>query len=399
MSKTKVCSQCGRELPATAEYFWRLRRVKCGLTPVCKECNREKYISTKIKPRDGYKICSKCKRELPATAEYYHRQSANSYGLTAACKECSKKQRDDRRARIASAKIKPQVREGYKICSKCKQELPATNEFFAIARRNTGGLKCVCKQCSRIETKAYKTKHREEISIKARIYKEKHKEEIRAKSKAYRDKHRVIKEEPLVKEKTCRKCGNVYPANDDTYFFKKDTGKYGLGTLCKKCSRERSKKYNLENKEHMNDVKRAYYRKNLEKFKEYSREFHKEYGKTAKGKAVRAAYYNRRRSNETNVDNSLTSTQWMSIQEAFEGKCCYCGKKTKLTVEHFIPVSESGETNINNILPACLSCNSSKNNRDFFAWYPSQPFYSKRREKAVLDFLGYDSETQQISMF
>lgn len=38
MAETKICTKCGRELPATPEYFQRARRFKSGLMAVCKDC-------------------------------------------------------------------------------------------------------------------------------------------------------------------------------------------------------------------------------------------------------------------------------------------------------------------------------------------------------------------------
>lgn len=40
----------------------------------------------------NYKTCSKCKKELPATAEFFYREKRGKYGLRSYCKECRKKQ-------------------------------------------------------------------------------------------------------------------------------------------------------------------------------------------------------------------------------------------------------------------------------------------------------------------
>ena len=39
LSKTKVCTKCKEELPATREYFSPARRGKHGLTQTCKPCS------------------------------------------------------------------------------------------------------------------------------------------------------------------------------------------------------------------------------------------------------------------------------------------------------------------------------------------------------------------------
>lgn len=38
---TKVCTKCGRELPATTEFFGKHKSSKNGLRAMCKECKRE----------------------------------------------------------------------------------------------------------------------------------------------------------------------------------------------------------------------------------------------------------------------------------------------------------------------------------------------------------------------
>jgi len=45
--------------------------------------------------------------------------------------------------------------------------------------------------------------------------------------------------------------------------------------------------------------------------------------------------------------------------------CHYCGtNKAKLTVDHFVPLSKGGAHALENFVPACKSCNSSKRDRD-----------------------------------
>ena len=95
---------------------------------------------------------------------------------------------------------------------------------------------------------------------------------------------------------------------------------------------------------------------------------------------------------------TLTLNQWEDIKNYFNNKCAYCGENTKLTQDHFTPISKGGEYTHNNIIPACGSCNSSKRNREFIEWYPKQKFYSKKREKAILKFLNYKGEVQQLAI-
>lgn len=90
--------------------------------------------------------------------------------------------------------------------------------------------------------------------------------------------------------------------------------------------------------------------------------------------------------------------QWEEIKKHFDYKCAYCGKDLPLAQEHFLALSKEGEYTLNNIIPSCKSCNSSKATKDFFKWYPNYKNYSKKRERAILKFLGYTDENQQLKI-
>jgi 5-methylcytosine-specific restriction endonuclease McrA len=71
----------------------------------------------------------------------------------------------------------------------------------------------------------------------------------------------------------------------------------------------------------------------------------------------------RRRAAKANAEiNDLTTTQWREIKAAFRYRCVYCGKKPRvLTLDHITPLSKKGNHTVANVIPACRSCNSSKN--------------------------------------
>ena len=69
----------------------------------------------------------------------------------------------------------------------------------------------------------------------------------------------------------------------------------------------------------------------------------------------------RRRARTKGLPATLTAAQWRSIKAVYKGRCAYCGTKQKrLTQDHVIPLSKGGSTTLNNIVPACRSCNSKK---------------------------------------
>ena len=73
-----------------------------------------------------------------------------------------------------------------------------------------------------------------------------------------------------------------------------------------------------------------------------------------------------KRTNGTGV----SVTRWEEILSKYNHRCAYCGitaegtKQKYLTQEHIIPISKKGEHSPYNVVPACVSCNSSKWNKN-----------------------------------
>jgi hypothetical protein len=86
-------------------------------------------------------------------------------------------------------------------------------------------------------------------------------------------------------------------------------------------------------------------------------------------------------------DFSLTDSEWEKTVNHFDNQCAYCGKRKKLTFEHFVPFSKGGSFGKENIIPACNTCNSSKNDMDYYTWYRNQSFYDETREQRVMKYL------------
>lgn len=88
------------------------------------------------------------------------------------------------------------------------------------------------------------------------------------------------------------------------------------------------------------------------------------YRQTEGGKAVHTAVTQRRRAAIAGTtDAPLTAAEWLAILKANRYRCYYCKEKTKLTMDHVIPLSKGGEHRKENVVPACVPCNSRKNNR------------------------------------
>lgn len=61
--------------------------------------------------------------------------------------------------------------------------------------------------------------------------------------------------------------------------------------------------------------------------------------------------------------------EWESLVADYSGLCAYCSTAPAESRDHVIPISRGGSNNIENILPACLTCNKTKNARTVEEWH------------------------------
>jgi hypothetical protein len=222
-------------------------------------------------------------------------------------------------------------------------------------------------------------------------------------------------------DKTCCRCGSVY---EDTLEFFRKTKAGNVSSICRPCDRVEGKK---ESKSEACKAKRKRYRESHKEqiaiSKKQYREAHKDkeaardklYRQTHKKnrKAYKKQYYinnpkkkkiqktlnrHRRDAKQKLLPCAFSLFDWVACKQYFNNQCCYCGGNLELSQDHFIALSRGGEYTKNNILPACLICNSSKRDISFFEWYPQQSFYSKKREREILKYLNYQGKFQQLAI-
>ena len=221
--------------------------------------------------------------------------------------------------------------------------------------------------------------------------------------------------------KHCVRCDKT----KSTCSFGKDkTRKDGLFTYCKVCAQEI--KYE-RNKERILEINAQWKANNIERWREYHRNYEKEYYKepenhrrriaiyqryrdknrdkirayktSERGREVNNRSWNKRRSIERQLLSTLTEEQWEECKRHFNFNCAYCESDESLTYDHFIPISKKGSYTVGNIIPACLSCNSSKSDSSFFDWYPLREFYCEEKEEKILKYLKIENNKQQMAFF
>ena len=195
-------------------------------------------------------------------------------------------------------------------------------------------------------------------------------------------------------------------------FHKSKKSKDGHVRICKSCVKKyyienrdkiigQSRQYIQDNKDKDVEYHKQYYIDNKEKMLKHSSEYKKKNWSKIQKKYKEWCQNNRKKINtyqrerklkEEQLPYSLTNNEWEEIKLKFNNTCCYCGNELPLQKDHFIPVSQDGECTVNNILPACKSCNASKGIKDFFEWYPEQEYFSEERAEKILNHIEYETE-------
>jgi 5-methylcytosine-specific restriction endonuclease McrA len=68
------------------------------------------------------------------------------------------------------------------------------------------------------------------------------------------------------------------------------------------------------------------------------------------------------------VEHDLSDEQWTALKDAWGG-CAYCGATpASLQRDSVLPLSRGGRYTLDNIVPACRSCNTSKCNDEVTGW-------------------------------
>jgi len=93
--KTKRCTLCEKEFPATLEYFYEQKSCRDGLNSRCKTCSNKKLPT---------KTCRFCKRAFPLTEKYFYKNSRNKDGFQSYCKKCHNFKNRERNKQIKKRK-------------------------------------------------------------------------------------------------------------------------------------------------------------------------------------------------------------------------------------------------------------------------------------------------------
>lgn len=204
---------------------------------------------------------------------------------------------------------------------------------------------------------------------------------------------------------------NEYFPNEDSWiesnednFYPSSNSKEGLNPYCKKCEKFKNAKYTKEhpemhakamkkitNTEHTKLVsgKRSKRRRADGSFLEWQRS---EQGKASSKKSREKRQYK---------EHTINEKEWQSCKEYFNYDCAYCGIHiennyftrlgiTKLGDFHKEHVNHEGSNELDNCVPSCQSCNSSKHEYNIEEWYVQQDSFSEDRLNKIYRWINGD---------
>jgi len=124
-----------------------------------------------------------------------------------------------------------------------------------------------------------------------------------------------------------------------------------------------NKKWMKENRQHRIAYKAKYRKENAEYISNYMKEWYK------RNPHKYSELSSRRRAREKCADvREVTNKDWNRCLARHNYCCFYCGTGGDMTMDHIIPISRNGRHSIGNIIPACMSCNSSKWTKTIVEW-------------------------------
>lgn len=332
---------------------------------------------------DGeFRVCAKCKRSLPKTTYFFAQGEKNGFHYY--CKEC-----EGTNFQWGRNAQKEFNRNGFHYCTKCDRVLPLNIIYFypTVGRCNKTGFHSNCRECI------------SKINDNFLIH-------------TFSD----YKDFLNIKEgyKVCTSCLIEYP-NTGFYFFNKNDRENGM-TICKKCKGNYFGIFQmnvvLKNElpdgfKYCNGCKKLITEEQYNKeymCEDCAREKRKIYNQTPQAKIRLGKSRHKRLFQKKQLLSDLTEDEWIDTLLYFNNSCAYCGiseeehklkYNERLQQDHIIPVSKNGEYTKNNIIPACKSCNPSKNAKTLEE-YVIYKGLSKEVYDKIINFVKINSKDNNL---
>jgi hypothetical protein len=229
----------------------------------------------------------------------------------------------------------------FKQCSKCELYKPIGS--FSKDKQKPDGLRKHCKDC----IKQYNSENKEKIAERNKHWRENNQDWI----ENYKEKANYNNKKSYIKHRGKR----IDNAKNWRIKNKEKVKEYGkeyhkeMYSISKHKYNKQRRDRRKNNPELVRNIERNYWNKNKEK-------------RRLKNHKRRVVMANK---------HKLTEMDVLFILEIYGHICFYCNEYVgeKYTLDHITPVSKGGENSIENIVPCCKSCNSSKKDNEVGAWF------------------------------
>jgi 5-methylcytosine-specific restriction endonuclease McrA len=121
----------------------------------------------------------------------------------------------------------------------------------------------------------------------------------------------------------------------------------------------KGKEYRQTHRDELRVGHHQYYLSHLDALKAYDKQL------SLERPEIHRLASSRRRALIVEAEGTFTLEEFTKLCTTFSFCCVYCGQPKPLGPDHVIPLARGGSNSIDNIVPACRSCNSSKGVKTF----------------------------------
>lgn len=220
--------------------------------------------------------------------------------------------------------------DSVKRCSGCGEVRPRT--VFDKCKTARDGLRGWCNACRLKYNQCYVREHQAKVKEYRRRYRKEHIDKLREKDKRYYAGHR---------EEIRARARAWYWANRDRHL-------------------KRIRDRRLKDIEAVRRRDRNYYTANKCAIRQRCKERNYQPRDPEHHRRVAVVCTERRRARKAENGGSFTVNEWQQLCGRYNNVCLCCGcpaSERLLTVDHVVPISKGGTSNIDNIQPLCQRCN------------------------------------------
>lgn len=220
-----------------------------------------------------------------------------------------------------------------KTCTKCGEEKPL--DQFPPNRKKRDGLNHYCRPCWKAYMADYYARNADRLKAEA--------------NRHYHANSERALENSLRWQRANRQRSNATKAR----WLAKNRDKHS----------ETNKRYRQANPEAQRLKSLRWHRANPEKVALKARKYQKSHPEMKR--SIDATRHKRYRSAP---GRGVRPSEWRAIRADSMGLCVYCNDRRRLSMDHIDPISRGGAHDPDNIVAACKSCNSSKNDTPLLQW-------------------------------